>query len=154
MFNDEDLESRPISATLSIILIIVMLLGMIFLFSSFTHAGEERKWTSHRIEVIATAYCLCEKCCNKKVHDGKTATGSNAYKPGIAVDPKIISPGSMIDCAEYTRKPTWCLADDRSAPLEEGGKIIGNRIDLRMTNHQEALNFGTKKVNIRIWTKE
>jgi 3D (Asp-Asp-Asp) domain-containing protein len=135
------------------ILLFLVLILISYGFWSDAH-GSEKKWKSQYMTVTATAYCLCKKCTGKDPHDGKTATNHNAYNAGIAVDPKVISYGSRIDCAEYIRKPTWCEADDCSESKEKGGKISGNHIDLRMTDHQSAINFGKKEVKIRVWTEE
>ena len=154
MFNDDEFYADKLSCKILSVLIFVLIIALSWLMSAQEANGGETNWKSRYMTVIVTAYCLCEKCTNKKVHDGKTSTNSNAYNPGIAVDPKVIPYGSRIDCAEYTRKPTWAEADDCSKTEEEGGKIIGKHIDLRMTSHQEALKFGRKKAKIQVWIRE
>jgi 3D (Asp-Asp-Asp) domain-containing protein len=56
--------------------------------------------TNLRAEVFkATAYCSCEKCCNKKPSNklyGITATGEEAKWGTVAVDMKIIKLGSRL----------------------------------------------------------
>lgn len=113
--------------------------------------SDELKWVPRYMEVEATAYCLCEKCTKKKVHDGKTADMKDAYQPGVAVDPKIIPYGSRVDCEEYSRKKHWILVDDCSEAKENGGRIFDNHVDFRFNNHQEALDFGRKLIIIRVW---
>lgn len=79
-----------------------------------------------------TAYCGCSKCCGKS--DGITASGVKATAGRtIAVDTNIIPFGTkvIIDGYEY-------VAEDR------GGSIIGNRIDIFMESHAEAINFGVQ----------
>ena len=79
-----------------------------------------------------TAYCACSKCCGKS--DGITASGVKATAGRtIAVDTNIIPFGTkvIIDGYEY-------VAEDR------GGSIIGNRIDIFMESHAEAINFGVQ----------
>ena len=78
-----------------------------------------------------THYCACEKCCGKYA-DGITATGTQATaNRTIAVDPKVIPLGSevLIDGQVY-------IAED------VGGAIKGNRIDIYVNDHQEAINRG------------
>jgi len=99
---------------------------------------------SKRIKVEATAYCPCKKCCGKFA-DGVTATGRDASKAGVAVDPKVIPLGSHIDIPGYGN---WILADD------VGGAIKGNRIDVRFSSHQDALNWGRREIIIRVWPKK
>ena len=84
---------------------------------------------------VATYYC-----CERYPHicgtgDGLTATGV-AVEPGIvAVDPKVIPLGSTvaIDGEEY-------LAADT------GGLIKGQRVDIAVPTHAEALALGVREV--------
>lgn len=153
---EEDLLDREKKVGMYIcVIMLIAILSLIAYCNIFMEAkGSEKSWTAKYINVVATAYCLCQKCTGKNPHDGKTATGTDAYQPGIAVDKKIIPYGSRIDCSEYSRKPTWCVADDCSEPKNKGGKIHGYHIDLRLLDHQEALNFGRQKIRIRVWTPE
>ena len=83
-----------------------------------------------------TYYCSCEKCCGKT--DGITYTGTQATEGRtIAVDPNIIPLGSkvIIDGQTY-------IAEDI------GGAIKNLRVDIFVSDHQQALNLGraTKEV--------
>jgi len=93
------------------------------------------------ITVKVTAYCPCPICCGKH-SNGITATGTTAYKKGVAVDPTFIPLGSRLDIPGYGN---WIKADDT------GGKIKENHIDIRFQNHQQAKTYGTKYLKIRIW---
>lgn len=75
-------------------------------------------------------------CCEPYKHicgDGKglTRTGIPVHPGLISVDPNVIPLGSivMIDGTEY-------IAEDT------GGMIKGNKIDMAVQTHQEALNLG------------
>ena len=90
--------------------------------------------TYKAMEIVATAYCPCEKCCGKS--DGITATGVKA-KAGrtIAVDPKVIPYGSEV------------IIDGRTYIAEDcGGAIDGSRVDIFFDDHTSALEFGVKKL--------
>lgn len=93
------------------------------------------------VDVVATAYCPCSKCCGKS--DGITATGVKAKaRHTIAADPKFLPYGTKVlfDCNE------WVVEDC-------GGAIKGeNRIDIFFDTHQEAVNFG--KQTFTIWIEE
>ena len=86
---------------------------------------------------VATYYC-----CERYPHicgtgDGLTATGA-AVEPGIvAVDPKVIPLGStvVIDGEKY-------LAADT------GGLIKGQRVDIAVPTHAEALALGVREVEV------
>ena len=85
-----------------------------------------------------THYCACEKCCGKYA-DGITATGTQATaNRTIAVDPKVIPLGSevLIDGQVY-------IAED------VGGAIKGNRIDIFVSSHEEAIDRGRVERNVR-----
>lgn len=106
---------------------------------------------SYSIWVIATAYCPCKKCCGT-CSPGITYTGQNAWKSGVAVDPKVIPLGSHLDIPGYTRGPnkngSWILCDDI------GGKIKGNRIDVRFKYHWQAKKWGKRKIKIKVHPKD
>lgn len=88
-----------------------------------------------------THYCACSECCGKAPSDpayGITATGTKATEGRtIAVDPNVIPLGThvVIDGVEY-------VAED------VGGAIDGNRIDIFVGSHQEALNKGVKNLPV------
>lgn len=91
-------------------------------------------------EFEATAYCACPKCCGKWA-DGITASGTKATaKRTIAVDSNLIPLGSKV---EIEGLGTYIAEDTGSA-------IKGKIIDIYFDTHEEALNFGRQKVNIRI----
>lgn len=85
-----------------------------------------------------THYC-CEKyphTCNAGA-PYKTATGTTPHVGGCAVDPKKIPLGSYvkINGVVYHAEDT-------------GGRIKGNRIDLVVATHEEALQKGTYKAQV------
>ena len=84
-----------------------------------------------------THYCICKKCCGKSPSHpsyGITATGTKAT-PGrtIAVDPRKIPYGTKVIINGHTY-----IAEDC------GGAIKGNRIDICVSSHSEALQKGVK----------
>lgn len=90
------------------------------------------------INVVATAYCPCSKCCGKS--DGITATGVKA-KEGrtIAADPKKFPYGTKI------------LIDGNVYTVEDcGGAIKDNKIDIFFESHEKALNFGVQHLTAYI----
>lgn len=86
---------------------------------------------------LATYYC-----CEPYAHicgsgDGLTATGVPVAPGIVAVDPAVIPLGStvVIDGTEY-------LAADT------GGLIKGNRVDIAVETHAEALELGVRTVEV------
>lgn len=78
-----------------------------------------------------TAYCGCEKCCDKT--DRITATDTHAIEGvTIAVDPAVIPYGSLVDIEGIGT----FVAEDC------GGAIKGNKIDIYFERHEDALKFG------------
>lgn len=122
-------------------LVWAFLLGFIFaaLIFECTPADEGKPpavevETPKSLEVIATAYCPCVKCCGKD--DGITATGTKATAGRtIAVDPSIFPYGTEITINGHTY-----IAEDC------GGAVKGNRVDIFFNTHQEARNFGVQAV--------
>lgn len=94
-----------------------------------------------KMNVVATAYCPCEKCCGK--NDGITATGIKAMaNHTVAADPNILPYGTKIKCGygEFVVEDT-------------GGALKGkNRLDFFFDTHEEAVEFGRQEITI--WVKE
>lgn len=89
--------------------------------------------TEEAITVIVTAYCPCSICCGKS--DGITKSGTLAKeRQTIAVDPEVIPLGSRV----YLEGLGTFIAEDT------GGAIKGNRIDIFMRDHNQALQFGVR----------
>ena len=99
-------------------------------------------WRSSHRTVVATGYCPCAICCG--THDNVTSTGTDARRPGVATDPRVIPLGSRLDIPGVG---SWLPADDI------GGAIKRDRIDVRFATHAEARAFGKKRLEIRVWTK-
>ena len=96
--------------------------------------------TYKEMQVIATAYCPCKKCCGKT--DGITATGVKAKaNHTIAADPDTLPYGTEILCSLGEFVVEDC-----------GSAIKGNKIDIFFSDHQEAVEFGVKELTI--WVKE
>lgn len=93
--------------------------------------------------VTVTAYCPCPICCGKS--DGITCSGVRARaNRTIAVDPDVIPLGSEV----YLEGLGIFIAEDT------GGVIKGNRIDIFMEDHQQALLFGIKEMKAYVLQKE
>lgn len=89
-------------------------------------------------EFTVTHYCPCAKCCGKS--DGITYTGTQATEGRtIAVDPNVIPLGSeiIIEGQAY-------IAED------VGGAIKGNKLDIFVDSHQEAINRGKIKREVKL----
>lgn len=104
----------------------------------------EPEWT----EVVATAYCPCEKCCGSYARNRPggivyTASGEVATAGvTIAADWTIYPPGTVV---EIEGMGTYIVHD-------KGGAIKGQRIDLYFEDHAAALDFGRQAVNLRVLT--
>lgn len=95
-------------------------------------------------EFRITAYCACEKCCGTWANGRPLDDNGNPIVYGasgrvlipgysIAVDPDVIPYGTTvyIDGREYVAHDT-------------GGAIEGNRIDIYMGSHTDALEWGVQ----------
>jgi len=99
------------------------------------------------VEFEVTAYCRKECCCGKYA-DGITASGEPAIGNFVA---------ASIEYPFYMMMEIDGYADGIAVPvLDRGGAIKGNRLDLffddldGVTGHQRALNWGHKKVKVRV----
>ena len=89
------------------------------------------------VRVLATAY-TAQTC------TARTATNTKPRWGIVAVDPKLIPLGSRI----YIKNMGWFTAEDT------GGKIKGKRIDIYYPTRKQAIRFGVKKLNIKVYPKK
>lgn len=90
-----------------------------------------------------TAYCPCQKCCGKYAN-GITASGTVATEGRtIAVDPDKIPYGTRIVMNGHTYVAEEC-----------GSGVNGNHIDLFMSSHEKALQWGLKHLEVFYETEE
>lgn len=84
-----------------------------------------------------TAYCACMQCCGKT--NGITASGAKATANHTIAAPSTFAFGTkvVINGITYT-------VEDR------GGAIQGNRIDIYMNSHAEALQWGVRYVEVEV----
>lgn len=84
-----------------------------------------------------TAYCACSKCCGWNT--GITASGAKATADHTIAAPSTFSFGTkvLINGQTYT-------VEDR------GGAIQGNRIDVYMNSHAEALAWGVRYLYVEV----
>lgn len=103
---------------------------------------------SHKIENVTITFY----CCEARPHICGTGTGITASGRRVtpyvscAVDTSIIPLGSTI-MIEYNGEMVYLRADDT------GGSIKGNRLDIAVKGHQEALSLGVKTADIW-WCEE
>lgn len=107
--------------------------------NAVTAPAEEPAAEITALQVTATAYCPCKRCCGKT--DGITATGTKATAGRtIAVDPSVIPYGTKL------------LINGNTYIAEDCGGMIkgGNRVDIFFDTHEEALNFGRQTLTAYI----
>ena len=92
-------------------------------------------------DVKVSHYCCCVKCCGKA--DGITYSGVKAV-PGVtvAVDTSIIPLGSDVLVDYGDGVINYYRADDT------GSAIKGNKLDLCVSSHQEAINLGVRTATV------
>ena len=84
-----------------------------------------------------TAYCPCSKCCGKKT--GITASGTRA------------TAGRTVAASSQYAFGTKLLINGKVYIVEDrGGAIKGNKIDIYMNTHAEALAWGVKYLPVQV----
>lgn len=85
-----------------------------------------------------TAYCPCAKCCGKHAN-GITAMGTAATQGRTVAAPSNFSFGTKL------------LINGKTYVVEDrGGAIKGNRIDIYVNSHAEALKWGVKYLPVEV----
>ena len=103
---------------------------------------------SHKLEDVTITFY----CCEERPHICGTGTGITASGRRVtpyvscAVDPNVIPLGSTV-MLEHNGEMVYLRADDT------GGSIKGNRLDIAVKGHQEALSLGVKTADIW-WCEE
>ena len=84
-----------------------------------------------------TAYCSCSKCCGKTT--GRTASGTQATAGRTVAAPAKFAFGTKLNIGGHIY-----TVEDR------GGAIQGNRIDIYVSSHSEALQWGVKYLPVSV----
>ncbi|MDD3094705.1 MAG: 3D domain-containing protein [Candidatus Neomarinimicrobiota bacterium] len=111
------------------------------------------------VTMQVTAYCSCEKCCGWKLnpngesvyaygpHKGKrkvvgmTASGTKAVPGTIAADISIYPLGTIM----YIEGYGYGRVED------VGSKITQQHIDLFFKDHATAMNWGNRRMKVKVW---
>lgn len=113
------------------------------------------------VAMEVTGYCNCGECCNwtrgwlglgqpvvengpnagRPKAVGVTASGSRAAHGTIAADTSVVPLGTVVYVPGYG----YGRVEDR------GGAIRGNRLDLWFPTHEEAQQWGRRRMNVRVW---
>ena len=102
------------------------------------------EWRTVRMRV--TAYCPCRKCCGQ-YSDGITACG-HKIQPGdtfVAADGRYSFGTEMLIPGYSNNQPVKVL--------DRGGAIKGNKLDVFFATHQEALEWGVKRLDVKVHYK-
>jgi len=84
-----------------------------------------------------TAYCPCAKCCGKT--NGRTASGTRATAGRTVAASSKFSFGTKLNIGGHVY-----TVEDR------GGAINGNKIDIFVNSHAEALAWGVRYLNVNV----
>ena len=84
-----------------------------------------------------TAYCSCSKCCGKST--GRTASGTKATAGRTVAAPSKFAFGTKLNIGGHIY-----TVEDR------GGAINGNKIDIYVSSHSQALQWGVKYLPVSV----
>lgn len=101
---------------------------------------------SPRISNInVSAYCSCARCCGKS--NGITSSGALAKEWYTIAAGAGLPIGTVVYIPALSSKPNggWFVVEDR------GGAISNNKIDIYMSSHAAAIQFGRKNLECYIY---
>ena len=84
-----------------------------------------------------TAYCPCSKCCGKTT--GRTASGTTATAGRTVAASSKFAFGTKLNIGGHVY-----TVEDR------GGAVKGNKIDIFVNSHAEALQWGVRYLNVSV----
>lgn len=100
---------------------------------------------TRQVWVEVTAYCACPKCCGPNAR-GLTASGrSIKYNGGmfVAADTKVFKFGTKLQIPGY--------ADGKTVEvIDRGGAIKGYHLDVFFPTHEEAKQWGRRRIMVTI----
>jgi 3D (Asp-Asp-Asp) domain-containing protein len=98
------------------------------------------------MEMTVTAYSPDERSCGDSA-DGITATlhpvTTNGFRL-VAADPRVLPMGSMITVPGYDNGQIVPV-------LDVGGAIKGRRLDVLFPTHEQAREWGVRRVRVVVW---
>ncbi|MFC3040993.1 ubiquitin-like domain-containing protein [Virgibacillus xinjiangensis] len=102
-------------------------------------ATSKNQTSGKTYTMTASAYtAACDGC------SGYTATGidlkSNPNKKVVAVDPSVIPLGTKV----------WVEGYGEAIASDTGGHIVGNRIDIHMSDKSKAYGWGKRTVQVKV----
>lgn len=102
------------------------------------------KPTTRKINITATGYCSCVKCCGKWsiINHGITFSGKKVSRTGVAA-PEELAIGTRL----LINGKTYMVTDRGGAVVVRNGVY---RIDFWFPTHEEATRFGLKKMTAEI----
>lgn len=103
--------------------------------------AQTMPWANKLENVTVTYYDCCVACCGKD--DGITYSGTRAVPyETCAVDPDVIPLGSAVTVDYGDGELHHYRAED------VGGGVKGNRIDICVSSHEEAMELGKRKATV------
>lgn len=105
--------------------------------STSSESNSETKSSTVKVYKV-TAYCSCAKCCGSYA-SGYTSSGTKATAGRTVAAPSNLPFGTKLNIGGKTY-----VVEDR------GGAINGNRIDLFVNSHSEALRWGVKYLPVKV----
>ncbi len=96
--------------------------------------------------VKVTGYCPCKDCCGSQAC-GLTSTLKDAWKTkGVAADPSILPYGTKLEIPGIGIQ----VVDDTGNDMKKATKEGFCWIDVRFSNHKEAVEFGRQWLEVKI----
>ncbi|MDR0362559.1 MAG: 3D domain-containing protein [Planctomycetota bacterium] len=107
---------------------------------------DENGWYREEVALV-TAYCPCARCCGRH-SQGITSTGKNAWTRGLAAEPVYLAYGTRVYVPGYGLE----RIDDTGGAMRRHWRRNGLlHIDVRMTYHFEARQWGKQYLRVRIY---
>ena len=98
---------------------------------------------------LVTAYCPCTRCCGDLAR-GITSTGTTAWRPGAAADPRRVEYGTRVYVPGYG----LTVVDDTGGAMRRAHRRRDQfHLDMRMTYHYEARTWGRQYLYVRVYEK-
>ena len=105
--------------------------------STIRTAAETAEQTGETITCKVTAYCPCSKCCGKS--NGITASGTVATAGRTVAASSKYPLGTKLNIGGHIY-----VVEDR------GGAVTGNKIDMFVNSHSEALAWGVRYLPVSV----
>lgn len=109
-----------------------------------------------KVRMTVTGYCNCQKCCGWRYNwYGKPVTGKSGRTKKVGMTASGVRARSGTIAADTSKYPFGTIVEipgyGYGRVEDVGGAIKGEHLDAWFASHGEALKWGKKSLEVKVW---